>query len=381
MAEPTRPAVWILTTVPMTLDIVLKGQPAYLSQFLDVTLVASPSPILDSVGQREGVPVVGLPMTRRITPVKDLVSVVRLWRALRRHRPAIVHAYTPKAGVVGMLAARAAGVPVRIHSVIGLPLTESRGLKQRVLKTVEAFTYRNSTHLLANGFELADHLARIFPRYRFSVLADGSVDGVDTQTFDPSLTYPDIRGDLSVSPTATVFVYVGRVVPHKGIRELTAAFTALWSDHPDTCLLVVGDLDGEAGPPQAVQEVLRTHPGIRWVGFQDDVRPYLAASDVLVLPSYREGLPQSVLEAQAMNLPAIVTDVDGCREAVGDIGPGQPVAPKDAESLRTSMEGFLARRDGVVVPTGDARERIIRRYAQTRVRSALLALYRGSLGS
>jgi glycosyltransferase involved in cell wall biosynthesis len=367
-----KPSLWIATTVPMMLDVVLRGQPAFLSDYLDVTLVSSPGPLLEHVGEREGVPTIGIRMTRRITPVRDSIAIVRVWRTARRLRPDAVHSYTPKAGLVMMVGARLAGVRVRIHSVVGLPLTESRGFKQRVLKVVESVTYRNATLLLCNSHELAEHLGKLFPPQTFHVVAQGTVDGIDGERFDPSVARADMRKELGIDPQAMVFAYVGRVVPHKGIRELVEAFRELG---PDSYLLVVGDLDGEAGPPAAVQAEMRSSSRVRWVGFQDDVRPYLAAADILVHPSYREGLPQAILEAAAMEVPAIATDISGCREATERDDTAWLVPPKDAAALRAAMTRSIHERDRLADMGRRARTRVLRLFAQRPVREGLLDVY------
>jgi glycosyltransferase involved in cell wall biosynthesis len=364
------------TTVAMTMDIVLRGQPAFLSRDFDVTLISSPEPRLDEVGRREGVPTVGLPMTREITPLRDAAAIVRMWRLARRGRPDVVHSYTPKAGLVVMVGARLAGVPHRIHSVVGLPLTESRGLKHRVLKAVESVTYRNATTVLANSEELAAHLGGLFPRQEFGVVAEGTVDGIDGARFDPSLPYPDVRAALGIPADAVVFAYVGRVVRHKGIRELVAALLEVRADHPEAHLVVVGEVDGAGGPPDDVQETMRTDPGIHWVGFQSDVRPYLAAADVLCLPSYREGLPQSVLEAAAMEVPAIVTDISGCREAVIPDMTGWLIPVKDAGAVRDAMLHAMTQAGALPDMGRKARPFVLGRFEQQHVRTALVDLYR-----
>lgn len=367
-----KPSLWIATTVPMMLDVVLRGQPAFLSEHLDVTLVSSPGPLLEHVGTREGVATVGIPMTRRITPLSDAIAIARVWRTARRLRPDAIHSYTPKAGLVMMVGGRLAGVRVRIHSVVGLPLTESRGFKQRVLKVVESVTYRNATLLLCNSNELAEHLGELFPPHKFEVVARGTVDGIDGERFDPSVAREDVRKELGIDRSAFVFAYVGRVVPHKGIRELVEAFRGLPAD---TYLLVVGDLDGEAGPPTAVQAEMRSSPQVRWVGFQEDVRPYLEAADVLVLPSYREGLPQAILEAAAMQVPAIATDVSGCREATERDETAWLVPPKDAEALRAAMLQSIQERDRLPAMGRRARERVLDLFPQGPVREGLLQVY------
>ncbi len=371
-----KPSLWIVSTVAELVDVPLRGQPSFLKDYFDITLIADSSERLDGVGRREGVRVVGVPMTRKITPFKDLLSLWRFWRLARRERPDIIHSYTPKAGLVAMVGGRLARVPNRVHSVIGLPLVEAHGVRRWFLERAELVTYASATELLCNSIELSEYLAKEVPSRQFPSLGGGSVDGIDGAHYSPDLDYPDRRAELGIPGDATVLVFVGRVVPHKGVVELMAAFTALQNERPDVHLLVVGITEDELSPlPAGTLDLLRTGPGVHWVGYQTDVRSYLAASNVLVLPSYREGLPVVLLEAAAMELPVIVTDISGCREVVDGGRYGWIVTPKDVNALQTAMAIATDCPDEVKQMGVAARERVLADYSQASVRTELLAMY------
>lgn len=371
-----KPSLWIVSTVAELVDVPLRGQPGFLKDYFDITLIADTSERLDGVGLREGVRVVGVPMTRKITPIKDLVSLWRFWRLARKKRPDVIHSYTPKAGLVAMVGARLAGVPNRVHSVIGLPLVEAHGVRRWFLERAELVTYASATELLCNSIELSAYLAKEVPSRQFPSLGGGSVDGIDGDHYSPDLDYPDRREELSIPGDATVFVFVGRIVPHKGVVELMAAFEALYRERPAAHLVVVGVTEDELSPlPVSTLEQLRTGANVHWVGYQTDVRSHLAAANVLVLPSYREGLPVVLLEAASMELPSIVSDISGCREAIDGGRYGWIVQPKNVESLRVAMATAADSREEVRHMGIAARQRVLTEYSQASVRADLLALY------
>lgn len=340
-----KPRLHIVTTVPQSLAVLLRGQPRHLSQFFDVHLVCAPGPEVATIERQEGVPVSAVPLTRQITPREDALALARLTRHFRRHRPHIVQTYTPKAGWLGMMAARAARVPVRVHGIVGMPLMEASGFRAAALTATEKITYRCATHLTTNSFGLRDWIAVHLSGRPIEVLGHGSINGIDTDHFSEERVGDDarqVRQQYGIGPDDMVFVFIGRLVRDKGVGELVRAFESLHRRHAHVRLLLVGDPEPEldALPPEAVQAI-ETHPAILRTGFVHDVRPYVAASDVFVLPSYREGLPNSLLEAGAMGRPVIASDINGCNEVVHDGENGLLVPAKQVEALERAMERLL----------------------------------------
>lgn len=362
-----KPKLHILATVPQSLGILLRGQPRFLSQRFDVTLVCAPGPEIEAIERAEGVPVATLPLTRRITPREDALALAKLTRHFRRHRPDIVQTYTPKAGWLGMMAARAARVPVRVHGVVGMPLMEARGLRAAALTATEKLTYACATHLTANSFGLRDWIHEHLSPRPFEVLGHGSINGIDVEHFHDRWTddaRAATRAEHGLGPEHLVFVFVGRLVRDKGLGELVRAFDAVHRDAPHTRLMLVGDPEPELDRlPADVVQALERHPGIVRTGFAADVRPLVAAADVFVLPSYREGLPNSLLEAGAMGLPAVTTDINGCNEVVRDGDNGRLVPAKDAAALQAALRELLdpARRGALAAR---ARPSVVERYDQ-----------------
>lgn len=338
-----------VTTVPISLKILLKGQHRYMTQNgLEVIGVASTGKELNEVQDAEGIRVVALNMTRTIAPFKDLVSLWHMYQLCKKEKPTIVHSHTPKAGIIGMLGAKLAGVPIRLHTVAGLPLMETTGLKRILLNGVEKFTYVFATKVYPNSKGLYDFiLANQFTtENKLKIIANGSSNGNDTSHFSPEIITQDectnLKGKLGILPEDYVFIFVGRLVGDKGINELVLAFTQLKA--PNSKLLLVGTLETELDPlqPEILKEI-ESNPNIINVGFQSDVRPYFAISNCLVFPSYREGFPNVVMQAGAMGLPCIVSDINGCNEIIIEGENGVIIPVKNVEAIKVAM--FKMRND------------------------------------
>jgi glycosyltransferase involved in cell wall biosynthesis len=333
-----KPKLWLVTTVADSLDVLLQGQPKFLSQYFEVTIISSPSDRLNEVAIREGVAWSSVEMTRTISPFRDLISIWKMYKLIRINQPNVVQSYTPKAGLITMIAARMARVPVRVHGVVGMPLMESRGIKRQVMKLAERTTYFNATDLTSNSFGLRNFIKANLTSKPVIVLANGSINGVDINYFSKENVSSDVRHELNINPEATVYIYVGRLVPDKGISELIDAFLALSECYDDTHLWLVGEEEADLSPLPAKSHVkLNSSSKIHKLGWRKDVRPYLAAATVFVLPSYREGLPNSVLEAGAMSLPSIVTNINGCNEVITNKVNGLLVSVKNSQELHDAM--------------------------------------------
>jgi len=260
---------------------------------------------------------------------------------------------------------------------------EASGFKRFVLNTVEKWTYAWATHVYPNSHGLYDFiLSERFTRpYKLKVLGNGSSNGIDLSYFDPNL-FPKqsnllCKEQLGIPETNTVFLFVGRVVKDKGITELIDAFIRLHKEHNSCTLLLVGPLEAELDPlPMQTSRYIENHPNIVSVGYQQDVRPYFAISDLLVFPSYREGFPNVVLQANAMRLPAIVTNINGCNEIITHGYNGIIIPVKDTDSVYHAMKKL--KNDKVLYDqlTLHARNEIVEKYDRNEIRNALLTEYR-----
>ena len=304
-----------ITTVPISLHFLLKGQLRFMNQQFETIGVSSgPKEELEAVAKRESVEVRQVEMSRAITPMKDIKSLWQLYVLFKKEKPSIVHTHTPKAGIVGMIAASSAGVPIRLHTVAGMPLMEASGLKRKILDIVEKLTYALANKVYPNSkgleqFILENKYARA---EKLKVIANGSTNGIDTQFFCPDQISEEkrheLRSKLNIQKTDYVYIFVGRLVGDKGIDELVSAFKSLSIKEgfrERLKLLLVGPSESELDPlhKETLKAINQNH-NIITTGFQEDVRPYLALSNALAFPSYREGFPNVVMQAGAMGLPS-----------------------------------------------------------------------------
>ncbi len=377
-----KPKLIRITTVPLSLDKLLDGQLRFMACHYNVTAVSSEKDYLERIGHKEGVATFHLEMTRKITPIHDLMAVAKLFLFLKKQKPLLVHTHTPKAGIIGMLAAFLAGVPNRLHTVAGMPLLESVGVKRRVLDFVERLTYRCATRVYPNSHGLATIILNngYCKPAKIKVLANGSSNGIDTAYFSPELfgeaEKSTLRNQLGIRPDDFIFVFVGRIVRDKGINELVEAFEQLSKEHSAVKLLLVGDYEADLDPlaPQTLHTIA-SNKSIVTVGFQKDVRPYLAISDVLAFPSYREGFPNVVMQAGAMGLAAIVSDINGCNEIVKNGENGIIIPVKNSTALLAAMKKTAEQKQTTAMLSEKARAMIVSRFEQELVWQAILTEY------
>jgi glycosyltransferase involved in cell wall biosynthesis len=343
----TTPCLVHVATVPCTLFF-LAGQPAFLRERggLTVHAIASRSPDLARFGESQGVTVHPVEMARRVTPFADARSLFQIWRVLRRLRPLVVHAHTPKGGLLGMLAARLAGVPVRVYEMHGLPLITARGARRLLLRVTERISCRLAQEVLCvshsiRRIALQEGLCR---PDRIKVLLQGSVNGVDAARFRPASPTERLAARTlhEIPARAPVIGYVGRIARDKGIAELAAAWRILRQRDDDVRLVLAGEVDDSDPPPHSALAMLRDDPRVLFAGQVREVQALYAAMDIVVLPSYREGFPTVALEAAAMALPIVATLVPGCVDAVSDGETGRLVPARDPVALALAITGYLA---------------------------------------
>lgn len=308
----TPPRLVRMTTVPMSLQFLLTGQLVAMHQAgMDVVAISSPGAFLTALEQ-EGIRVYGVPMLRHVSPWRDLCAVRALTRIFRAERPHIVHTHTPKAGLVGMLAAYITRVPIRIHTYAGAPYDGTRGLAVTLVKLADAVTGWLATHVWSVGKDLAAFLETegVVRRGRLEVLGAGSSNGVDRDVF-----YPSQRDQPCTPPR---YIWIGRVATDKGLEELAALWTQIAAHVPQATLEIVGELDERDPAQQAVVTRLRQEPRVHFAGFRLDVAERLRAADLLLFTSRREGLPGVVLQAQACGIPVVALHCRGVGDALID---------------------------------------------------------------
>jgi len=371
-----------ITTVPISLEKLLSGQLQFMSDYYKVIAVASEKENLENLGNKIGVDTFYLDLTRQITPIKDFLALIKLFFYFKKNKPFIVHTHTPKAGTIGMMAAKLAGVPNRLHTVAGLPLLEIEGKKRTLLDFVEKLTYRCATHVYPNSKGLKDII--IQNKYcnsnKLKVIANGSSNGIDTNYFNPEIFTTQqtnlLKIDLGIMPNDFVFIFVGRLVKDKGINELVNAFQKLHNEKKDIKLLLVGDYETHLDPLLSeTLEAINTNKAIITTGFQYDVRSYFAVAKALVFPTYREGFPNVVMQAGAMGLPSIVTNINGCNEIIIESENGKIIPVKNEIAIFDAMNSFIENDSMLQIMRQNARKMIVSRYEQNVVWKAILEEY------
>lgn len=331
-----------ITTVPISLKNLLKGQLKFMSQYYNIVGITSPGKTISDIKSDEGIQVIEVEMSRSITPFKDLRSLFKLYEIIKKEQPFIVHSHTPKAGTLGMLASKLAGVPHRLHTVAGLPLLETTGVKRMILDIVEKITYACATKIYPNSFGLKEIIIvnKYTKKEKLKVIGNGSSNGIDVDYFSAENLKPEalinLKNELKISKEDIVFIYVGRLVTDKGLNELVSAFKRI--NISNVKLLLVGTYEHKLDSLKITTlDEIKDNENIIFIGWQIDVRPYMTISNVLVFPSYREGFPNVVMQAGALNLPSIVTNINGCNEIICHDYNGLIIPVKDEEKLYIAM--------------------------------------------
>lgn len=367
------------STIPISLNKLLKGQLKFLSKEFEVIGLSSSGTDLDEVKDREGVKTIAVEMQRGMSPFKDIVSLVKLYLVFKKEKPQIVHSITPKAGLLCMLAAKFAGVPIRMHMFTGLLFPTMKGFSQKFFIKMDQLLCWAATNIYPEGNGVKQDLINYnITSKPLKVLANGNVNGIDLDFFSPKQISEDqkyqLRNELNFDPQDFVFVFVGRLVGDKGINELVDAFKSF--DNSNVKLLLVGPLELKQDPiKEATIKEITNNKNIISVGSKSDVRPYLAISDVLVFPSYREGFPNVVLQAGAMELPCIVTNISGCNEIIEEGKNGIIIPPKNKLAIANAMNFVIDNKDKKEFFMKNARSMIESRYNQKLVWNAILKEY------
>lgn len=370
------------TTVPMSLTAFCSGMLKELSNKYEVVAVSSPGEDLEKVALRESVRTIGVSMERHISVLKDLKSLFSMIQVFRKEKPTMVHSMTPKAGLLCMIAGKLTGVPVRVHTFTGLVWPTESGLKRRVLMFTDKLTCACATHIIPEGEGVkSDLLTGRITKKPLKVLGFGNVKGID-------LTQYVITDELKAKSEKLrsekfTFLFVGRIVRDKGINELVEAFNKL-SQTVDARLLLIGPYEDTIDPiSEHSRELIEKNPTIESLGakYGEELLSYYAASDCFVFPSYREGFPNTVIEAGAMNLPSIVTDINGSREIIINGENGVIVPSQNPDALYDAMLNMVNNQEERERMAGNARKMIADRFEQGFVRKCLYDFYDEILAS
>jgi glycosyltransferase involved in cell wall biosynthesis len=376
--ESRRARLCMVAAAPLTLKVFMRPHVQRLGRDYDVSLVANGS--MSEMAAAFGADVAFTPLRieRKISIVPDARALIALWRLFRHEQFDAVHSISPKAGLLAMVAARLAGVPVRVHIFTGQVWATARGPRRFLLKSLDKLLASNATRLLADSASQRAFLVAngVAGGRSIDVLADGSVAGVDLQRFTFRTTVRDrVRAQHGIPADAVVFLFLGRLNRDKGLLDLSLAFAAVAERDARSQLLVVGP--DEEGLETEFADLGRRYPGrVHRIGFAGNVEEYMSAADVFCLPSYREGFGSAIIEAAAVGLPAIASRIYGITDAVeaGVTGilhlPGSDAEIADA-MLRLATHQDLRRRMGEA-----ARDRVKAKFSEARLTEAMADFYR-----
>ena len=348
-----------------------------LKELYEVQLLSSPGEKLDRLCNEYDVKGHAVYMYRRMSPFKDLKSLVQLIKVFKKEKPYMVHSMTPKAGMLCMLAAWITRVPRRVHTFTGLVWPTSKGLTRKLLIFTDWVTCTCATHVIPEGKGVMDDLQAHVTRKPMKVLGYGNVRGVDMLRFSRRPELMEQACNIRKENLFT-FVFVGRIVGDKGINELIEAFVLLHKKNNDIRLLLIGNFEDKLDPLKAeTKEKITESPFIEYLGpkYGDDLISYYAASDCFVFPSYREGFPNTVMEAGAMGLPSIVTDINGSREIIEDRVNGLIIPSKDMTSLFEAMEKVVLDKELATLMASNSRKMIETRFERSFVQKCLYDFY------
>ena len=373
-----RPLVVLGVTHPQSC-LLLSGRVRGLRQAgFRVRLVCSPGAMLNRFAAEEAIETHAIAMRRSISPLLDLMALARLWWLLVWLRPDLTEFSTPKAGLLGNLAAMLARVPVRVYFLRGLRLESSNGLLRSVLLAAERLAAWSAHYVLCNSPSLEAEAVslRLAAKGKFRRIGDGSSNGVDTRRFAPGPC--GLREQIGIAPDAPVIGFVGRLTRDKGIPELMEAFEGVIQEYPRARLLLVGWFDdSEDALDAGTRLMIESHPSIVCTGFVQDPAPWYRAMDMMVLPTLREGFPNAALEAAASGLPVITTLATGARDAVIPEVTGLLVPPGYPEAICEAVVQLLGDEPRRRAMGAAARRWAIERFSEERVMRLTVALYRG----
>lgn len=337
--QAQRKRVCFVTTTPLIVNFFLLDILAELSKRYEVTLVFNPDRAVSLDRLSSNISIVFAPIERKVSLWKDVKAVYKLQRIFKKGRFDMVHTIAPKAGLLGMLAARLCGVGIRLHTFQGEAWVTRQGLWRVILKHADKLTAWLATHLTVISASERNFLIseNVVPGTKAVVLGHGSISGVDTTRFRRNSEWRDmIRKEYGIASKMLVFLYLGRLTRDKGVMDLVQAFIKLHRSNADTALLIVGP-DEDILLPDILDLSKNSGVPIFHHGYTDVPEQYINAADVLCLPSYREGFGLVIIEAGAIGIPAVASRIYGITDAIVEGETGLLNTSADIDDLLVKM--------------------------------------------
>lgn len=333
-----------ITTVPMAFKVLLADQPRFMRKNgFHVIMISADGKELEDVKKNEECEHIMVPMTRKITPFQDMACYFKLRKLIKKYRPDIVHTHTPKAGLLGMLAAKSTGVKIRIHTVAGLPLMLETGFKRRLLTLMERLTYFCATAVWPNSRSMMNFIIdkKLTKTKKLAIIANGSSNGIDLEKFSRNNLNEEIRNRINETipqSNGLKILCVGRMVKDKGIEELVAVFEKLQKIYR-LQLILVGPFEPNLDPLSSnTQDIIKSNPAITHMSWSDSIEYYMSLADIFVHPSHREGFPNVILQAGAMKLPVICSDIPGNSDIIQHEKTGLMFEVKNEDELYARLK-------------------------------------------
>jgi glycosyltransferase involved in cell wall biosynthesis len=372
-----------ITTVPLSLNVLLRGQMRYMNENgFDVLMVSADGKELDIVKQNEQCRHQIVPMTRKITPLADLRSLWLLYKLFKNEKPDIVHSHTPKAGLLAMLAAKAAGSKIRVHTIAGLRFMTAKGTTRKILVAMEKLTASAATHVWPNSFSLLEYIKtnQLVKPSKLEVIGLGSSNGINLSRYSTESLQPEklqqIKNLVQYDEQLIYFVSVGRIVQDKGIDELVKAFSAVYETNKQIRLILVGAFEDDLDPiSDEARQIINTHPGILQPGWSETVEYFMHFAFALVHPSHREGFPNVLLQAGAMHCPIICSRIEGNVDIVDHEKTGLIFEARNQNDLQAMLEKALANPQALQQYAATLRAKIEQHFAQPIVHQYLHQRY------
>lgn len=373
--------VCFIAAVDSTVKVFLVDHIKAISQFFSVDIAVN-TPNKSFLKPFDvDVPVVQIGIKREISIFSDAKTVIELYALFRRKRYDIVHSVTPKAGLLSMFAGYLANVPVRIHIFTGQVWVTRKGLSRWFLKTLDRILVLCATHILVDSRSQRDFLIEqgIVSNEKSTVLADGSICGVDTDKFSPNVeARKRIRKEYGISESDVVFLYLGRLNRDKGLLDLAHSFNEVCSKYDNTHLVIVGP--DEQGVGEEVESICAScKQKVHIAGYTDVPEQYFASADVFCLPSYREGFGVVIIQAASAGIPSIGTKIYGVVDTIEDGKTGLLYHPRDVDGLTSKMIEMIKRPDLRKMMGTNARIRASEKFSKGIVTKALVNYYKSLL--
>jgi len=373
-----------ITTVPMALRYLLPGQMHFMAAHgFDVLMISANGKELDDVIKQEQCRHIVVPMTRKITPLQDLVCLIQLIRIFRKEKPDIVHTHTPKAGLLGMIAARFCNVKVRIHTVAGLPLMVETGFKYQLLKFIEKLTYAAANQVWPNSNSLKRFIEekKLAASHKLTIIAKGSTNGININRFnrqalDEKIT-SEIKKEINYSSQNKYLLCIGRLVVDKGIVELVNVFNELHKTDSSVKLILVGGFETVLDPlPEKTLVEIETNESICHISWTNNVEYYMYLAHYFVFPSHREGFPNVLLQAGAMELPVICSQITGNIDIVTNHETGLIFDCANEKQMLNLLQYAIAHPQHMQTMANKLLQEIRENYQQENIWQNILAAYK-----